>query len=439
VANAAGAEGSDPSRRLVASQQVGVFLNAILTNSKLPVMATDVNGVIQLFSVGAERMLGYSAVEVVGRITADEIHDPRELMVRARAVTRELSTKIAADFAALACKASFGVEDCYESILICKNRERIRVAMTITALRDDRGSMLGYSLLVTDMAVGRHLAFEPYDAPSAPRQAQYSQSDLLTRMSHEMRTPLSAILGFAQLMESSRHSQSDSHRKSIARILQAGWYLEKLIGMTRDLALIESGTLSLSLESVPLAAVMRECQAMIEPQAQLCGVRVSFPLLESRCSVSADRIRLQDALGHLLSAAIEYSEAPGEIVVECETHGTDWVRINLRGGGADSCVERLQRSFRPFDDLEREADPADGPGIGVLLAKRLVELMGGAIGGKSDHGTRKVLSFDLKRTSVPMSAGRVATHPDSGAANGTGGGRPQSTVHSPEKHVHQRG
>jgi signal transduction histidine kinase len=236
------------------------------------------------------------------------------------------------------------------------------------------------------------------DAAVADHNSEALQLGLLARMSHEMRTPLGAILGFAQLMESGSPSPTVSQRRSIDRILQAGWYLDKLINMTRDLALVESGTLALSLEPVPLAAVMLDVEAMIESQAQLRRVHVTFPRFEVPCTVSADRIRLQEVLGNFLFAAIENSDLDGTVIVNCETHSPEWIRIDISDGTFSG---RRTKSFQPLGGLEQKATAVDGTGIGLLLAKRLVGLMGGAIAGGSVDGARKVFSFELKRTLVP--------------------------------------
>jgi len=374
------------------------FHRAIVTSAKLAVMATDTTGIIQLFNAGAERILGYSAAAVVGTMSLIDIYDPDELKVRAREVRRKLSTPIATDFEALTCKASLGAEDCYQSIFIAKNCARIPVAIAITAVRDDMGEIAGYSWILTDVSVHK-VGGAPCDAAPPERAVELSQADLLTRMSHEMRTPLSAILGFAQLMDAGSPCLSFSQKKSIARILQAGWYLEKLLSMTRDLSLIESGNLSLSLESVPLAAVMLECQANVESQAQTRGVRVAFCLFETPCFVSADRNRLQEVLCHLLSAAIDDSVAQDAIVVECDTHSAEWVRINIHHAGAGPS-QPTPCSPTP-DDLVQETSTADATGIGLVLARRLIELMGGAIGVAGNDVTKKELSLDLKRMLVP--------------------------------------
>ena len=112
-------------------------------------------------------------------------------------------------------------------------------------------------------------------------KANLAKSDFLSSMSHELRTPLSAILGFAQLMESGSPPPTTSQKRSIDQILKAGWYLLELINEILDLALIESGKLSLSLEPISLAEVMHECQAMIEPQAQKRGISVAFPAVRN--------------------------------------------------------------------------------------------------------------------------------------------------------------
>ena len=122
-------------------------------------------------------------------------------------------------------------------------------------------------------------------AKNVAEKANLAKSDFLSSMSHELRSPLNAILGFAQLMESETPSPTDSQKESIAQILQAGWHLLKLINEILDLAVIESGKMSLSPEAVSLAEVMSECQAMMEPQAQQRGIGMTFPLFDQRRSV----------------------------------------------------------------------------------------------------------------------------------------------------------
>ena len=143
--------------------------------------------------------------------------------------------------------------------------------------------------LLDQVLQGKNIELE--SAKSAAEKANLAKSDFLSSMSHELRSPLNAILGFAQLLESSSPLPTDSKKESIAQILKAGWHLLKLINEVLDLAVVESGKMSLSLEPVVLAEVISECQAMMEPQAQQRGIRITFPQLDipycvkvSRCS-----------------------------------------------------------------------------------------------------------------------------------------------------------
>ena len=128
-------ETTDVQRR-IALLKAGALQNAILTSANFSIIATDEKGIIQLFNVGAERMLGYTAAEVVNRISPSDIHDPHEVTARAQALTGELGTVIAPGFEALVYKASRGMEDIYELTYICKDGSRFPAIISITPLRD---------------------------------------------------------------------------------------------------------------------------------------------------------------------------------------------------------------------------------------------------------------------------------------------------------------
>src|SRR5215212_6151578 len=243
----------------------GGLQNAILTSARFSIIATDEKGIIQLFNVGAERMLGYRAEEVVNKISPSDIHDPHEVRARAEALSVELGTPIAPGFEALAFKASREIEDSYELTYIRKDGSRFPAVVSITALRDDAGAIIGYLLIGTDNSVRKRVESELNEAMAAAEKANRAKTDFLSSMSHELRTPLNAILGFAQLMESGVPSPTPSQKRNLDQILKAGWYLLELINEVLDLALIESGSVTLSREPVSLVEVLTECRAMIEP------------------------------------------------------------------------------------------------------------------------------------------------------------------------------
>ena len=381
--------------------KTGALQNAILTSENFSIIATDEKGIIQLFNVGAERMLGYQAYEVVNKINPSDIHDPDEVMARAEALSRELNTAILPGFEALAFKASRGIEDIYELTYICKDGSRFPAIVSITALRDDYGDIIGYLLIGTDNSVRKQVECELNEAMAVAEKANLAKSDFLSSMSHELRTPLSAILGFAQLIESGTPAPTPSQKRSVDQILKAGWYLLDLINEILDLALIESGKLSLSLEPILLSEVMHECQEMIETHTKKREVQVSFPHFDSEHYVCADRTRLKQVLINLLSNAIKYNTVGGTVIVSCMVTPQGQLRICVEDTGEGLSQEKLAQLFQPFNRLGQESNAEEGTGIGLVMTKRLVELMHGTIGVESVVGKGSNFWIEMNLTDEP--------------------------------------
>jgi len=236
--------------------------------------------------------------------------------------------------------------------------------------------------------------------------ANIAKSNFLSRMSHELRTPLNAILGFAQLLEASTPSQTPNQMICVDQILVAGWYLLDMVNEILDLALIESGKLSLSLESVSLAKFFLESQTMFEPLAEKSGIHLYFHLLDSTWFVHADKTKLKQVLTNLLSNAIKYNSESGTVEVTCSANTPGRLRISVKDSGAGLSAERLAQLFQPFNRLGREIDAKEGTGIGLAVSKKLIELMGGTIGVKSTVGVGSEFWIELDRdvTSQPAAA-----------------------------------
>ncbi|MEO8304306.1 MAG: ATP-binding protein [Betaproteobacteria bacterium] len=414
-------EGLVAARRHEALLKAGALQNAILTSANFSIIATDEKGIIQLFNVGAERMLGYKAADVVNRISPSDIHDPEEVRARAEALSAELATPIAPGFEALAFKASREIEDIYELTYICKDGSRFPAIVSITALRDDFGDIIGYLLIGTDNSVRKRVESELNEAMAVAEKANRAKSDFLSSMSHELRTPLNAILGFAQLIESGAPSPTPTQKRSVDQILKAGWYLLELLNEVLDLALIESGKLLLSREPVSLVEVMLECRAMIEPQAQKRGIAMTFPRFETPHFVKADRTRVKQVFINLLFNAIKYNRPGGSVVVECALRPPGSIRISIRDTGVGMTPDQLGKLFEPFNRLGKESGTEEGTGIGLVVSKRLVELMEGTIGVESTVGTGSVFWVEMNLTTAPRFAIQESTHAETGQTQASAG------------------
>nr|WP_309682775.1 PAS domain S-box protein [Polaromonas sp.] len=544
--------GTDNTARKQAEEalvKAGALQSAIFNSANFSSIATDAKGVIQIFNVGAERMLGYAAADVMNKITPADISDPQEVIARAKALSVELGTPITPGFEALVFKASRGIEDIYELTYIRKDASRFPAIVSVTALRDDQSVIIGYLLIGTDNTARKQVEAEqkkldqrlrdqqfytrsliesnidaliatdpsgfisdvnkqmealtgctrdeligaPFKnyftdperaeagiklvltenrvtnyeltarardgketvvsynattfhdrdrrlqgvfaaardvterklldqvlqesnaelkiAMSVAEKANLAKSDFLSSMSHELRTPLSAILGFAQLIESGSPQPTPSQKRSVDQILQAGWYLLELINEILDLALIESGKLSLSLEPVSLAEVMQECEAMVEPQAKKRGISVSFPKFEVSYCVKADRTRVKQILINLLSNAIKYNKLDGAVVVDCIAILPGRLRICVEDTGEGLSPEKIAQLFQPFNRLGQEANAEEGTGIGLVMTKRLVELMGGVIGVESTVGKGSVFWIEMNLTAQRQTSDDIAQPP----------------------------
>jgi signal transduction histidine kinase/ActR/RegA family two-component response regulator len=432
--------------------QVGGLQHAIFSSSNFSFIATDIQGVIRIFNPGAERMLGYVASDVIDNLTPASISDPQELVERASSLSVEWGVKVTPGFEALVYKASRGIEDIYELTYIRKDGTRFPAMVSAIALQSVEQDIIGYLLIGTDNTVRKQVEAEQETldqllreqqrtlernnvdleaARAAAEKANLAKSEFLSSMSHELRTPLNAVLGFAQLMESDSPPPTASQQQSINQILQAGWYLLRLINEILDLAMIESGKVTLSQESMSLSEVLDDCRAMFEPQAQKREIQMHFPhAAEDPVFVHADRTRVKQVMINLLSNAIKYNRIHGSVTVEYLKAGEDRVRVNVRDTGMGLAPEQLAQLFQPFNRLGQQQSSEEGTGIGLVVTKQLVELMGGAIGVESMVGGGSLFWVELLMASAPeleFSGANPATVSAEGASSLAG--RPRTMLY----------
>jgi signal transduction histidine kinase/CheY-like chemotaxis protein len=289
----------------------------------------------------------------------------------------------------------------YELTARARDGRSTVVSCNATTFYDRDRNLQGVIAAARDITERKRLDHELESAKSTAERANLAKSDFLSSMSHELRSPLNAMLGFAQLMESETPPPSAAQKASIEQILQAGWYLLELINEILDLALIESGKMSLSPEPISLTELLVDCQAMIEPQAKKRAIHVYFPRFDRPCYVKGDRTRLKQVIVNLLSNSIKYNRTGGIVEVTCGTGTAERVRLCLRDTGEGLSREKLAQLFQPFNRLGQEAGPEEGTGIGLVVCKRLVELMGGEIGVESTVRVGSVFWIELNSALAP--------------------------------------
>ncbi|MGJ7918642.1 ATP-binding protein [Massilia sp. LXY-6] len=252
------------------------------------------------------------------------------------------------------------------------------------------------------------------------RNANQAKSAFLSSMSHELRTPLNAILGFAQILASDKLPTTPAQKTEFAgHILKSGRHLLTLINEVLDLAKVEAGALTLSMEPVGLAEVLAECRAMIEPLAAARGIRVAFPE-HVAAQVAADRTRLKQVLLNLLSNAVKYNREGGAVTLECAACGPDRLCLSVVDTGMGLRPDQVAALFQPFNRLGQENGVQEGTGIGLVFTKRLVELMKGEIGVTSSPGAGSTFWIELS-AAAPLAQPEAPAEP--------GAGQPAAAAH----------
>jgi signal transduction histidine kinase len=230
-------------------------------------------------------------------------------------------------------------------------------------------------------------------------RANKAKSEFLSHMSHELRTPLNAIIGFAQLLKRNKEQNfSERQRNNTEEIIKAGKHLLELISEVLDLAKIESGTMTVSLEEVDLNELIDEVISLILPLAEARNIRIiNYVTHYPDLVIMADRVRLKQVLLNLGSNAVKYNSESGKITLDCEVLENSRVAIKVSDTGEGLSAEDQKALFEPFQRLDAEGTEIEGTGIGLTITKNLVELMEGQLSVTSEVGKGSCFIIELQK------------------------------------------
>jgi PAS domain S-box-containing protein len=252
---------------------------------------------------------------------------------------------------------------------------------------DRRTAEGGIVKTIWDLTDDERRANELREARAIAEAASAAKSDFLSSMSHELRTPLNAILGFAQLLQRDKKEPlSERHKERAAQILKGGEHLLRLIDDILDLSRIEAGGVSISTEPVDVSDVLEDVKRTLEPVATRQGVHLEIDAPGELPMVSVDRTRFAQVLMNFGSNAVKYNRPAGKVTFAVSLPRSDRLRVTVHDTGIGIPDEKQDKLFQPFQRAGQEAGPIEGTGIGLVISKRLAQLMSGDVGFRSTHG-----------------------------------------------------
>jgi PAS domain-containing protein len=380
--------GTDNTARKQAEEallKAGALQSAIFNSANFSSIATDAHGVIQIFNVGAERMLGYAAADVMNTITPADISDPQELIARAAELSLELGTPITPGFEALVFKASRGIEDIYELTYIRKDGSRFPAVVSVTALRDAQNAIIGYLLIGTDNTARKH-------AEEALLRSEMlaSAGRMAASIAHEINNPLEAMMNTLYLARKTDHLPEAALE-----------YLDIADGELMRIAHITRQTLGFYREfsaatSISTTALIDSVISLLQSKIKANGARVEQQG-DTLLQVMGIAGELRQVMANLLANSLDAIGQNGRIVLRASASvdpddGRRRVRITVSDQGSGMPAPTMKEIFEPFFTTKGSV----GTGLGLWVCKQLVEKNGGSIRVRSNmDGARRGTTFSM--------------------------------------------
>ncbi|MBV9471059.1 MAG: PAS domain S-box protein, partial [Abitibacteriaceae bacterium] len=376
--------------------------SAILESSLDAILTMDHEGKVIEWNPAAESMFGYSRAKAIGCAMVELIFAPSDENIHLDALKRYLATG----------EGPF-TDQHYEFVAVHVDGSKFPVELGISRIHlDDKPMFTAYIRDITrrqlDERALQQAKEEAEHALIEAERANRAKSEFLSRMSHELRTPMNSILGFGQLLKMEQLAPKQNQK--VDYILKAGQHLLELINEVLDIARVESGRISLSVEPVRICDLIHDTVSLLEPLAGRRQISLDTQQgMSCNRSVLVDRQRCHQVLLNLLSNAIKYNREGGQVMVACEEDNNHHLKVTVSDTGEGIHAEDLERVFQPFERLAAEATNIEGSGLGLALSKNFVEAMKGTIGVESVVGQGSTFWVAL-----PLAQDQMVHHEQSG-------------------------
>ena len=362
--------------------RLSIFQKTLFDSAAIAIISTTVKGVVTSFNPAAERLLGYTSAELVGKQTPGLFHDGAEVVARAAELSQTLQRTVEPGFEVFVTNVLTEGSETREWTYCAKNGGRIPVILTVSAVRDANGALVGYVGMARDISAQKH--------------AERVKSEFVSTVSHELRTPLTSISGALGLITGGAVGEvSDKVKELLDIAYKNSQGLTALINDLLDIDKLAAGKLRFDMEHQPLLPLLE--QALVQNSAYGDQYQVRFELSEcsGELNVNVDGDRLQQVLANLLSNAAKFSP-PGGVVNIAVRVDEVRVRVTVTDQGKGIPAEFRERIFQKFS----QADSSDsrqlgGTGLGLAISKELIEQMHGTIGFESEEGKGASFYFEL--------------------------------------------
>jgi PAS domain S-box-containing protein len=406
-------------RKLVQEQfaQVKTQLELVLKSATgASIISTDVRGKITIFNPGAERMLGYTSQEMLGR-NCDALHYEPEMTERCRDLAAQIGRRVNR-IDVLVENARQGGFETREWTYVRKDGQHLSASLTVTGIRNTQNELIGFLMIGTDISEQKRAEQERANLEQQLRRknleleretrraiaASKMKSEFLANMSHELRTPLNGIIGFTEMLHDEVVGPvPPEHKEYLADILASAKHLLQLINDILDLSKIEAGKMEFQPEDIDLSDIVGEVCTILKSLSEKKQLRLEVELDSQSRLVHLDPRKLKQVLYNYLSNAIKFTPEGGKIQIRTRREDMETFRIEVADTGIGIKPEALKDLFVEFQQLDSSASKRyQGTGLGLALTKRIVETQGGSVGVESTEGQGSTFHAILPNVCPPV-------------------------------------